>query len=73
MGNINGSSNVTETVVCPYCGKPLVIRHSRNDMKLFAQCSNNSCLPIAYYDITSQEVENLFYKQYYKKSNNITT
>lgn len=65
------SSNLIETLTCPYCGHSLIIMHSRNDVKLIAHCSNDKCMQSKYYEIESPELENLFYKQYYMRNNSI--
>ena len=62
------SSNLIEKILCPKCGKPLQIYHSRNDMKLFARCEN--CIGYQY-ELKSEYLELLFYRQYYKKLNHI--
>lgn len=63
------SSNLIEKILCPLCGKPLQIYHSRNDMKLFARCED--CTSGYEYELKSEYLELMFYKQQYKRHNSV--
>ena len=66
------TSNLISSIDCPICHKPLMIYHDRNNMKLFAKCGNRDCNNFAKeYYLSSQDLELLFYREYYKENNGI--
>lgn len=66
------TSNLIQTIDCPECGKPLVIYHDRNNMRIFATCDRKECsFHLKELKVSSTDLELLFYKKYYKENNGI--